>query len=225
MPRPKGSGSKTRSDNRRQELTDELRLLKQIEQSLEAVSQASARCQRTVSTQAGESNKLVNQVDRQLTGLTDGVLSNMRSLSRGFESFASSLLSQSIELLSNIVSNLLSGASGGGGFWSGLVSGLSSFLPFFQEGGLVRGTEKGLTAVVGEKFTDELIIPVDRFPQLGIRTEPTQVIINEAPIHIDMTHSLVTGSDLDQVIYKAAERGRRRSLLRIAETFPSTGKG
>jgi hypothetical protein len=222
---PRAKGAKTGSSNRQQGLTEELRLLKQIEQSLEAVSQASARCQRTVSTQVSESNKLVNQVDRQISGLTEGVLSNMSSLSRGFASFASSLLSQSVDLLSNIVSNLLSGATGGGGFWSGLIGGLFSFLPFFQEGGLVRGTEKGLTAVVGEKFTDELIIPMDRVPQLGLGSEPRQVIINEAPIHIDMTHSLVTGSDLDRAVYKAAERGRRHSLLCIAQTFSSDGNG
>lgn len=219
----KGSSSGGMGRDHRRQLLEELRLLRQVERSFESLSSTASRSQRAVSTQISEAFRAISKMDHQVSDLTGGVLSRMQALTRHFEGFSSHLLNQAMDLVNNMISTIMSAfGGGGGGFW-GFLGGLFSFLPFLQEGGLVRGTERGLPAVIGERFTDELIIPLDRLPEQMMQTSPSQIVINESPIHIDMTRSLVGGADLDRVVYEAAERGRRHSLKRLAEIIPSGG--
>lgn len=84
----------------------------------------------------------------------------------------------------------------------------------FADGGIVRGSRFGLPAIVGERNTDELILPLSRLESLlnlpsltAGRSETTQVIVN-------MSGSLVDTQHLQDQVYAAASNGHRNKISR-----------
>lgn len=103
-----------------------------------------------------------------------------------------------------------------GGIFGSLLGGILSLIGL-QHGGLVRGTREGRPFLLGENYTDELVIPLSRVglnvpatrepgvwwgppslwaPQVNVY--PQFVIENRAPLEADIA------------VYELAERGRVR---------------
>lgn len=134
-----------------------------------------------------------------------------------FVNLSEGMLTNAVETFTSILSEALS-SLGGGGFL-GFLGGLLSFIPFLQEGGIVKGSGGGTPAIIGENYTDEIIIPLSRvFHLLNSQTpsEKEKTTINEGDIHIHIEGGLIHQDELEDILYRSARKGRISALKRMA---------
>ncbi|UCE26834.1 MAG: hypothetical protein JSW52_10890 [Candidatus Coatesbacteria bacterium] len=151
--------------------------------------------------------KMERDTSRALAGMIAGTKSAANAMRGVWQNFLSFFLNRIIEQISGALGGLVGG--GGGGFFGALFGGLLGLFGL-QEGGLVRGTREGRLFVLGENFTDELVVPLSKIaagrsaggpgqlevtPQVSIF--PRFVIENNAPLDAEMR------------VYEMAETGRR----------------
>lgn len=154
--------------------------------------------------------KMEKDTSRALVGMMTGTKSAADAMRGIWESFLQFFLNRIIKQMNQALGGLVGG--GAGGFFGALFGGLLGLFGL-QEGGLVRGTRKGSLFVLGENFTDELVVPLSKIaagysaggsggsgalearPQVSIF--PRFVIENNAPL------------DAEIRVYELAETGRR----------------
>lgn len=155
--------------------------------------------------------KMEKDTSRVLAGMITGTKSAANAMRGIWQNFLQFFLNRIITQMNQALGGLVSGG-GGGGFFGTLFGGLLGLFGL-QEGGLVKGTREGRLFVLGEDFTDELVVPLSKIaagysggssggsgafevkPQLSVF--PRFVIENNAPL------------DAEIRIYELAETGRR----------------
>jgi hypothetical protein len=154
--------------------------------------------------------KMEKDTSRALAGMISGTKSAADAMRGVWQSFLQFFLNRIIKQMNQALGGLVGG--GGGGFFGALFGGLLGLFGL-QEGGLVRGTRRGRLFMLGENFTDELVVPLSKIaagysgggpgtpgalevrPQVSIF--PRFVIENNAPL------------DAEIRVYELAETGRR----------------
>ena len=196
--------------------------LRDVEQTLERINERLAEISRRQEEMAASvgsgirkaardveefNRKMERDTSRALAGMIAGTKSAANAMRGIWQNFLSFFLNRIIKQMNQALGGLVGG--GGGGFFGALFGGLLGLFGL-QEGGLVRGTREGRLFVLGENFTDELVVPLSKLaagysgggpgelevkPQVSVF--PRFVIENNAPLDAEMR------------IYEMAETGRR----------------
>jgi len=197
--------------------------LRNVEQTLERINEQLAEISRRQEEMAASvgsgvrkatrdveefNRRMERDTSRALAGMIAGTKSAADAMRGIWQNFLSFFLNRIIEQMNRALGGLV-GAGGGGGFFGALFGGLLGLFGL-QEGGLVRGTREGRLFVLGENFTDELVVPLTKLaagrsdggpgqlevgPQVSVF--PRFVIENNSPLDAEMR------------IYEMAEAGRR----------------
>jgi len=214
--------------------TDNLANLGEAERRLERISQLLAEIEgrqervmrgvgREVRAAAADVQRLNRDIEKgtseALAGLLSDTRKTRRALERIWEGFLQFFASRIVRGLSGALANILPSP---GGLFGSLLGGLLGIFGL-QEGGLVRGTRGGRLFVLGENFTDEVVVPLKELglpareagaaPSIPggaaeVNVYPQFVIENRTPLEADFE------------IYKLAERGRVRLTRRAAAPSP-----
>ncbi|OQX90117.1 MAG: hypothetical protein B6D57_04810 [Candidatus Coatesbacteria bacterium 4484_99] len=157
----------------------------------------------------------LNRVSRRFDSILNKALGHSDTLLANFTELTQNALSIATDTFKSILESALN-SIGGGGFFS-ILSGFLSFIPFFQEGGIIKGTRKGTPAIIGERFTTEVILPLEKLENIissGNPPETKGVVINEGDINIEVKGSLTDRETLIDEVYKAAMTGRLKAMER-----------
>lgn len=206
--------------------------LADVNRQLADLEQRQTRVLRGMSREVGAANRDVERLNRSIeNGAADalsGLLTDTRKTRQALESIWEGFLT----FFSRRVVAGLAGALAGvlpspGGLFGSLLGGLLGLVGL-QEGGLVRGSRAGTPVVVGEDFTDELIVPLKK---LGLsafdvgRTGPAAAAAGaEVNVYPQFVIENRTPLEADLAIYRLAERGRARVAARALSPLPSTGR-
>jgi hypothetical protein len=167
----------------------------------------------------GELNKTrkdLNTLKMTAEATTGDVLNRSYILFDEFKSLTEGMLTNAVGTFTGILEQALSSLGGGGGIFDWL-GGLFSFLPFLQEGGVIKGSEKGVPAVIGENYTDEVVLPLHKLSRMLSADDdkgqrPTT--IREGDIHIHIEGSLIHQDELEDIIYRSARKARINAMKR-----------
>jgi len=158
----------------------------------------------------------LNRITRRFDNVLTKTMGNSNALLANFQNLAESAISIATRTFKSILENALRGLGGGGGIL-GFLGGLLSFIPFFQEGGIIRGTKSGIPAIVGEKYTSEVILPLEKLEHLLSQkneTEKGSIVIKEGDINIEIKGTLTDRETLREEIFKSATLGRMNAMQR-----------
>ncbi|MGQ9706844.1 MAG: hypothetical protein ACUVWP_07615 [bacterium] len=159
----------------------------------------------------------LNRMTRRFDSILNKAIGHSDLLLANFTELAQNAISIATRTFSSILQSALKGLGGGG--LLGFLGSLLSFIPFFQEGGIIRGTQKGIPAIIGEKYTSEVILPIERLESLLSRSKSdsnAQIIIREGDINIDVKGSLTDLETIKEEIFKASMTGRMRAMERAS---------
>jgi len=157
----------------------------------------------------------LNRITRRFDGILTKAIGHSDMLLANFSDLAESAINIATRTFKSILENALSGLGGGG--FLGFLGGLLSFIPFFQEGGVIRGTKRGIPAIVGEKYTSEVILPLEKLEHLLSQkkeTEKGSIVIKEGDINIEIKGTLTDRETLREEIFKSATLGRMNAIER-----------
>jgi len=160
--------------------------------------------------------KIERDTGRALSSMVSGTKSTAQAMRGVWQGFLDFFITQIIAKMNRSLGSLI---PGGGGIFGGLFGGILSLLGL-EEGGIVKGSRAGTPVIVGENFTDELVIPLSKLnlggyvgglsngafnqpPHSGGVPEPPQV--NLYPQFIIENNSPL---DADIEIYRMANSGR-----------------
>jgi len=84
----------------------------------------------------------------------------------------------------------------------------------FQAGGLVRGSQYGVPAIVGERYTDELIVPLSQLGRMINAPLPNANGSGNVHVELHLSGALIDTASLQHEVYRAAKAGQAASLSR-----------
>jgi len=133
-------------------------LLDQISQRQEKVVSEMGNSVRSVSSDVEKLNsKMERDTGKALASMVTGTKSATSAMRSVWSSFLNFFLTTIIQQMSGAIGGL----AGGGGAFGALLGGVLSLIGL-EKGGVVKGSRVGTPVVVGENFTDELVIPLSK---------------------------------------------------------------
>ena len=177
------------------------RVFREMSREVKAAGDDVARLNRTL--EAGTTDALA--------GLLAGTRRTRRALEQVWEGFLHFFASRVVAGLKGALGSVMPSP---GGLLGSLFGGLLSLFGL-QEGGLVRGSRAGTPVVVGENFTDELIVPLRKLgvSALDVPAGPAGAAAGPAAVNVYPQFVIENRTPLeaDLAIYRLAERGRARA--------------
>lgn len=206
--------------------------LADVNRQLAELEQRQSRAFRGMSREIGAAGRDVDRLNRSIeTGAADalaGLLTDTRKTRQALENIWEGFLT----FFSRRVVAGLAGALGGllpspGGLFGNLLGGLLGLIGL-QEGGLVRGSRLGTPIIVGEDFTDELIVPLKKLGLNAIDVGRAGPAPTSAGAEVNIYPQFVIENrmplEADLAIYHLAEQGRARVAARALAPLPTTGR-
>ncbi len=161
--------------------------------------------------------RIERDTGRALSSMVSGTKTAAQAMRGVWQGFLDFFLTQIISKMNRALGSL---STGGGGIFGTLFGGILSLFGL-QEGGVVKGSRTGTPVIVGENFTDELVIPLSKLnlgdyagnfgsnvstPDYGRTVEPPQVnlypqfiIENNSPLDADIEIYRMAGSGKEAV--------------------------
>ncbi|MCP4231263.1 MAG: hypothetical protein GY771_14095 [bacterium] len=102
--------------------------------------------------------KIERDTGRAISSMVTGTKSAAQAMRGVWQGFLDFFLTRIISKMNSALGGLV---PGGGGIFGALFGGILSLFGL-EEGGVVRGTRSGTPVIVGENFTDELVIPLSK---------------------------------------------------------------
>ncbi len=201
-------------------------LLAEMETKERRVTAAMGRDVRAVTADVQRLNRTIED---GATDALEGMLTHTRRTRQAMEQiwtgFARFFAARVVRGLAGALAGIMPSP---GGIFGSLVGGLLGLFGL-QEGGLVRGTREGRPFVLGENFTDELVVPLKKLgvaagdlsaapaaaaaPPPEVNVYPQFIVENRAPLEADLT------------VYRLAEKGRVRLAGRTLTPAPTMEEG
>lgn len=195
-----------------------MRINQLLEQITAKQEKAVGEISRGINGASAEIEKLNNKIERDtgraLSSMVSGTKTTAQAMRGVWQGFLDFFLGQIIAKMNRALGGLM---PGGGGIFGALFGGILSLFGL-QEGGVVKGSRGGTPVIVGENFTDELVIPLSKLnlgsfagsiggsapsPDYNGIPEPPQV--NLYPQFIIENNSPL---DADIEIYRMANSGK-----------------
>jgi hypothetical protein len=104
------------------------------------------------------------------------------------------------------------------------LQGFMSLLPF-AEGGIVRGSRFGIPAVVGERNTDEMVMPLSQLGRMMNAPLPATSAGGNVNVELHLSGALVDTAHLQREVYRAAQAGQAAGMSRRISTNITPGTG
>jgi hypothetical protein len=205
---------------------DELAELNRHLAELEARSgRAFSALSRDANAAAADVRRLNREIEAGMADALAGLLSDTRKTRRALQDIWEGFLSFFARRIVAGMKGALTGAvPSPGGVFGSVVGGILSLFGL-QEGGFVRGSAAGTPVLVGENFTDELIVPLKKLglsaPEVAGVAGPAAAV---APPAVNVYPQFVienrTPLEADLAVYRLAESGRVRAAARRLNAAP-----
>jgi hypothetical protein len=104
------------------------------------------------------------------------------------------------------------------------LQGFMSLLPF-AEGGIVRGSRFGIPAIVGERYTDEMVMPLSQLGRMMNAPLPATSAGGNVNVELHLSGALVDTAHLQREVYRAAQAGQAAGMSRCISTNITPGTG
>ena len=104
------------------------------------------------------------------------------------------------------------------------LQGFMGLLPF-AEGGIVRGSRFGIPAIVGERYTDEMVMPLSQLGRVMNAPLPSASSGGNVNVELNLSGALVDTAHLQREVYRAAQAGQAAGMSRRVSTNVVQGAG
>ncbi len=195
-----------------------IRINQLLEQITAKQEKAIGEISRGINSASAEIEKLNSKIERDtgraLSSMVSGTKTTAQAMRGVWQGFLDFFLGQIIAKMNRALGGL---TPGGGGIFGALFGGILSLLGL-QEGGIVKGSRGGTPVIVGENFTDELVIPLSKLnlgsyasgiggtdQEILYKGPPYTPQVNLYPQFIIENNSPL---DADIEIYKMAKSGK-----------------
>jgi len=110
-----------------------------------------------------------------------------------------------------IAKSIIPSLAGSIPFIGPVLSGLLSLLPF-AEGGIVRGSRFGIPAIVGERYTDEMVMPLSQLGRMMNAPLPAAGNGGNVNVELHLSGALVDTTHLQREVWRAARAGQAAGM-------------
>jgi hypothetical protein len=104
------------------------------------------------------------------------------------------------------------------------LQGFMRLLPF-AEGGIVRGSNFGVPAIVGERYTDEMVMPLSQLGRMMNAPLPAAGNGGNVNVQLHLSGALIDTTHLQREVWRAAKAGQAADLARRVSTNITQGSG